>query len=81
MLLMTAKFLFRIEDEEKYDDTDDIYPLLVYMSLPTFAKRIDDRVFYWDYDNDTAQAQVFELHCRTKLLSEILPKVREATNN
>lgn len=78
-----------IEDEKNYNYTDDIYPLLVYMSLPLFAKQInpndhddvDNRVYYWDYDKNSNQKQVFESHCRTKLLSEILPKVREATTN
>ncbi len=79
-----------IQDEDKYDDIEDIYPLLVYMSLPMFAKRmkvedipkdINNWVYYWDYDNDSVQSQVFETHCRTKLLSEILPKIREATTN
>lgn len=78
-----------IEDEDKYNDTDDIYPLLVYMSLPLFAKQmdpndhddVDNRVYYWDYDKNSVQKQVFESHCRSKLLSEVLPKVREATTN
>jgi len=70
-----------IQDEDKYDNTADIFPLLVYMSLPTFAKPIKDRVFYWDYDDEDVQAQVFETHCRTKLLSDILPVVRQATTN
>jgi hypothetical protein len=70
-----------IQDEEDYEDTADIYPLLAYMALPQFALEIDERIFYWKYRDANTRAGVFETNCRTNLLTSVLPNVRKTTKD